>query len=210
MTLKINKAAATACVVAGALCFEISAREAADFFSDAPQTVMPLVERNARLDMMDYFRSTMSTTTANTTGGRSAITALSPKSIMLAISPSTSVQLALVPVKNDTVVAVIETVATPFEDSSVRFFTTSWQELPTPVMPGYTDFVAPADRKKAAACEAPAMFFTKAFYDETNSTFVFTDTSAGYYYTDEKPEVFTHMKPSIRMRFDGKKFTPVK
>lgn len=210
MTLKFNPAAAAAIVVAAVACSDVSAREAADFFAEAPQSVIPVVDRNSRLDMLDYFRSGLTTTTANLTGNRSSITALSPQSVTLDISSSTTVQLALIPVKNDTIVAVIETVSTPAEDSSIKFFTTSWQELPTPALPAYKDFILPASRKKAAGCEAPSMFFTKAAYDETDGSFIFTDTSAAHYYSKEKPEVFSFMTPEIRMRYTGKKFIPAK
>ena len=100
-------------------------RQAGDFFASAPASVFPLLDHNARLDMLDYFSNNMSTPTANNLDGRSAITAMSPTDLTVRLTDSSSAQIALLTAGNDTVVALISTVATPGLDSSISFYDTS-------------------------------------------------------------------------------------
>lgn len=208
MNIRLTTAAA---MLAIAACHNAApAREAADFFVGAPPEVAGIFDANTRLDMLDYFRSGLSTPSTNALGRNSRITALSPTSVSVEVSPTTSVQLALVEVKNDTLVAVIETVATPIPDSGIRFYSTDWQKVAEPAMPGMADFVDPAKRKEAAKAEVPPLSFVTAVFDPQTQLFRFTDTSGGYYHASEMPELRSYTVPEIAMKFNGKKFVKAK
>ena len=99
----------------------ITARTAADFFAKAPLEAVPVLTPNARLDMLDYFHSGVETATANTLGGKSRIIAEEPMKLRAEISKSSELQVAVLPNKGDTIVAFIETVASPVKDSYVTF-----------------------------------------------------------------------------------------
>ncbi len=182
-----------------------SAREVSSYFVAAPADAMPIISTTARLDMIDYFRSGLDTPTNNELRGRSRITAMSATSMDIEVSKSASVQMALVSVKKDTIIAVIETVKTPVADSHVRFFSTDWKEIAT-AMPDYTAFITKDNRKQAKGCDAPDMTFTTVRFDPDTNTFIFTDTSRDYYPDVDTPEIIKLMQSEIRMTFDGKKF----
>lgn len=59
---------------------------AADAFTSAPQNIFPLLDRNTRLDMVDYVKSGLSTPSQNSLQGRSAITEISPESLTVKMS----------------------------------------------------------------------------------------------------------------------------
>lgn len=207
MTLKATLFAAVACLAATAA----GAREARDFFVEAPPQVVPMLETNARLDMIDYFATGLSTPSANTLNGRSRITALSPDAIEVQMSRDATLQMVVVPSGSDTTIVVIETVLTPVADSSVSLYRASdWKRLPSPALPGAKAFIAPDKAKEARGMELPDMTFTSCSYMPAEGIFRFTDNTAAYYTTTDSPEVLKMFRTYVDMRLKGRKFTEVK
>lgn len=81
---------------------------AAQAFVAAPRQVFPMLDNNARLDMIDYFNSGMATGTANSLKGKSRIAALSTLSMSISMTEASDYQLALLPAGSDTIIAVID------------------------------------------------------------------------------------------------------
>lgn len=110
--------------------WSIKAENAAELFANAPQEVFPLLDSSTRLDMIDYFNSGMDTPSANALQGKSAITSMTDQTVEISLTDSSCAQLAIIQSsKGDTIIAVINTVATPGLDSSISFFTTDWQPI---------------------------------------------------------------------------------
>lgn len=185
-------------------------RTAAEAFADAPFDVAGIFDRNTRLDMIDYYNSRLSTPSANTLQGRSYIKSLTPESILIAVSDSTSMQIAMVPLKNDTIIAVIESIKTPYADSSVRFYRSDWSAFPQPEMPQLIDFVQPAKRKQAIKGGIPEWGFIAIEYLPESNKFKLTNNTAAYYIAPEQPEGMALLRDCIYLTFDGKKFKPAK
>ena len=85
-------------------------------FTSAPAEVFPLLDRNSRLDMLDYFHSGLDTPTANRLDGRSAVTGLSSGSLSVRLSDVSTAQLVVLPSRGDTIVAVVTTMNVPAKD----------------------------------------------------------------------------------------------
>ena len=102
---------------------------AAGAFTDAPASLFPLLDRNTRLDMIDYYNSGSATASQNAMQGKSRIIALNPDDIKISMTDASSYQISLLPTGNDTIVAVIQTVATPAHAGHVNFYSRTWQEL---------------------------------------------------------------------------------
>ncbi len=186
----------------------LPARTAVDFFLEAPDGIVPLLGRNARMDMADYHRYGLATATENEVGGQSRIVESSDRAMLIEMGPSSSVQLAVLPVRNDTLVAVVETVLTPQADSGIRFYRVSdWSEVQqrTPAV-SISDFYMSGD---APDHDIP-IFFVSAAYDPGKDAFVFTNTTGGYYTDDERPEKMSGMALTVVRRFDGRRWKTVK
>lgn len=193
-------AAALAALTAGA-------RTAADFFAKAPDSVLPLLQENTRLDMLDYFNSGLQTPSANTLGGRSRITSLSDRAVTVEMSRDASVQMAVITAGKDTLIAVVETVLTPVADSGVRLYRAAdWKELPSPAMPGVEQFADPARRKEIRGADMPEYLFVRAEYEPESGLFKFTDTTPAYYTDADRPEGLKLLRSNIEMRLSGAKF----
>lgn len=206
--ISMRAAVAIIAVAAAALC--AYARTAAEYFADAPDNLVPLLTRTARLDMLDYYNAGVPTPSRNIYGGSARIVAMTPTTVDVQLSRDASMQLALVPVGKDTLVALTHTVLTPLPDSGITFYTKEWKPAATPAMPTATDFVAPELRKTASTLEMPDMIFIRAEYDPQRRLFVFNNTTRGYYTLHDIPDGLNFMRTQIEMTFDGKRFKPLK
>ncbi len=117
--------ASLAAIVVGSAQF--TARQA---FLSAPYKYAVDADSMARLDMLDYFDAGAKHSTPTMLGDRASITSLSPSRLDLQIDSIYFVSYCLLPVKGDTVIAMLETYALPQLDSRLRIFSREWQPLP--------------------------------------------------------------------------------
>lgn len=181
-------------------------------FTSAPADVFPLLDKNTRMDMLDYFNSGLKTPSANRMDGRSAITELTPASLSVKLSESSSAQLALLTAGKDTVIAVVSTVAAPGLDSSVKFYDTSWKQLE-----GSKYFTPPTWREwvtrghDASEVTAYAPFMLASYYiDPANGTLTATNNLSTFLDEDIYSMVAPALNQSLTYRWNGKAFAPVK
>lgn len=181
------------------------ARTAADFFVSAPETAVPMLAHNTRLDMLDYFNHGLSTASENLVSGRSRLTANAPGRIEVQLTRDASLVIGLLKQKSDTLLVLIETVHTPVPDSRITLYDKNWQPLRRqPSMPDAKAFVA--DAKAARKASLPEITFFRADFDPATGIFTFDNTSAGYYTEYDRPEGLALMRGSLEMLYDGKKF----
>lgn len=186
--------------------YSADARTAADYFRTAPADALPLLRPNTRLDMLDYFNHGMANTSANIFGGEARIEEGSDRRLVASLSRDCSIEIAVVPVKGDTVVAFIETVLTPVACSTVTFYDNDWNKIEGLNEPTLSDFIP----KKSIKGDMPEIFFAKATYDPSTNTFLFYNTTAGYYTDTDRPEWLKSMATVVKKRFDGRKFVSAK
>lgn len=168
MSLRLTIAAAAI----AAVCAAAAARTASDFFSQAPDAVLPLLPQSTRLDMLDYFNFGSSKTSANHLGGQSCVTEVSDRVVSYRLSERGSGQLAVVPFGTDTLLAVVTTLSTPVPDSSIDWYKADWTQIPAPVaIPKYTDWLTPAGRadEDHAHSMAPFLLISAEFTPDASS-----------------------------------------
>ena len=94
----------------------------------------------------NYGRDDKSEVLNNLHTNESRITRLTPDHMIIATSAGKTIELKLLQrSKNDTVIAVIETVATPYKDSRLSFYNTKWERLESAefiIMPTVEDFIS--------------------------------------------------------------------
>lgn len=189
----------------------MTARTAADFFAKAPLEAVPVLTPNARLDMLDYFHSGVETATANTLGGKSRIIAEEPMKLRAEISKSSELQVAVLPNKGDTIVAFIETVASPVKDSYVTFYRASdWKRLPDPKLPDLNSFIPAKNRAATGTTEMPAIFFITIDYDPAQELFLIYNTSFDNLPKGEHPDAAKLTDSLQAYRYNGSKLVRVK
>lgn len=184
-------------------------KTAADAFTTAPAGIFPLLDKNTRLDMVDYYNSGLATPSANRLQGRSAITSLTPATLTVKITDSSSAQIALLPAGRDTIIALISTVATPGLDSTIKFYDSNWSPLPTDrhfTAPGWNDWLTPGHDTAEVTAHAPFML-ASYFIDTDASTLTATNNLATFLDEDTYKALASTLRPTITYKWNGKRFT---
>lgn len=177
-----------------------SSMTAADFFTSAPQSVFPLLDRNTRLDMVDYFNSGMTTPSQNKLDGRSVITEMTPESVTVKMTDASAIQLVALKGEKGTIIALINTVATPALDSSIKFFDSKWTPIKQSdcfAKPDWNEWLTESGRKNKddVMMQVP---FILASYRIDPSTFVLTLTNNLSRFLDK--EIFDDITPYINLQ----------
>lgn len=182
-------------ILAAAACAAAVARTAAEFFVDAPNSTMMLFDKNLRMDMLDYFRAgQLRDVSIFDKNGGSHIVALNDSSLSIVVGKRATIQFAVLPVKNDTLIAIVETVATPTPDSSIAIYNPSDpSNIKNFDMPGPEAFIRPEMRKAAKGKELPPFMLASAVYEPDTRRFILTPTIGGYYTDEDRPETVSMM-----------------
>lgn len=106
-------------------------------FAEMPDSVIPYLTKNNRLDFMDFMDSNMKAEVTNELGGKSLMTVLSDDSITVRLNESCTLDLLLLdaqqPVDNvNKVICLVRTFMrdTDMVTSSVAFYSVKWAPLP--------------------------------------------------------------------------------
>ena len=108
----------------------------ADVFRQMPDSLMPYLTENNRLDFIDFLDSNMKAEVRNSLGGTSEMTSLADDSLSIRMSNSARIDMFLMkldqPIDSITqVIAVIETfmVDSIYGESTVKYYTPDWKRL---------------------------------------------------------------------------------
>ena len=114
----------------------------AGYFREIPDSLLPTLSENNRLDMLDFMESKMKAEVTNRLGGKSEMTSLTDSTLSIRMSAALKVDMLLLnrelPATSDdqdpTVICMIETfgIDSLSLDSRVRYFTQSWQPINEP------------------------------------------------------------------------------
>ena len=195
----------TAIMMAAAVCIAAasepaSSKSAGEYFAAAPDSVVPLLDLNTRLDMLDYYDCGSRTASTNMLEGKSRVTYRDSLTVRYELTERIKGQLSVIPMaKGDSLIIVITTLATPTPDSEIEIYTTQWQRPGKPVFrsPTMSDWIT-----AAAPPEEQAQFMMySADYDSSTKTLTLTSTMDKYCGTEPH-----WLRRQLIYRFDGKKF----
>lgn len=103
-----------------------------DAFKEMPDSLMPYLSKNNRLDFIDFLDSGMKAEVRNQLGGTSQMLSIADDSLSIQMNPSLRVDM----IAMDSVVAVVETflVDSIYGESRVHYYSTTWQPVAQPVL----------------------------------------------------------------------------
>ncbi len=105
-----------------------------DVFLQMPDSLLPYLTENNRLDFLDFMDSKMKAAVQNSLGGKSEMLSLSDDSLSLQVSPSLHVVMRLFPVIEavdscQQVVCMISTYGTDAPESKVELYSVLWNPI---------------------------------------------------------------------------------
>lgn len=202
----------TAFCVLGTL-YSAYARNMRDLIKEMPDSVMPLLTLNNRLDMIDYLDSGMKAEISNKFGGKSEMTVIKDDYVNIKMSERSNVAFKLLPFGSDSIICMIHTTQSIADDSRMRFFSTQWKQLPEKSFfsqPVADDFVLRPDTLtdiefRNLRNKIDATFVKIDFVDDLTDI-VLTFTTPQYMSEDDRKAVAPCLREQIRMKWNGVRF----
>ncbi|NDV57891.1 DUF3256 family protein [Bacteroides sp. 519] len=192
----------------------LSAQEAKTVFANIPDSLYPLLTAVNRADFIDFLESNMAAKVKNKLGGESEMTTLSNSYIRIQTTDKSVWEMKLLPVSEEKkIVCIVSTACGPVCDSSIKFFTTDWKELPATeyiTLPSADDFFqAPSQEKLNEYNQLKKkadIFLRKAELDKDTNKLTFAYTTPEYMEGDDKKEILTYIQAPLVYEWDGEKF----
>lgn len=118
-------------LIVGLLCAVLPAggRTLKDLFKEMPDSLLPVLTRENRLDCVDFIESGMKANVKNRFGELSSLQTLTATYAKLSLSPSSQVEMAMLEKGSDTLVCMVRTWLLPLQQSEVSFYTADWRPL---------------------------------------------------------------------------------
>lgn len=113
-------------------------------FVDAPTTLFPVVDKAARLDLIDLYNHGIEAKVENIFGGQSELTKKTPNFLSLRTTDVSTWEMHLLPCAKDTLILSLHTLVAGSQSTDVQLYTLHW----TPVKdklphPQFEQFVRP-------------------------------------------------------------------
>lgn len=96
----------------------------ASLFIAAPLSVMPLLDKNARMDMVDLYEANMTAQAGNRYGGISELTMLSDTLVALQLTECSTMEIRLT---QDSLIEVKHNVAAQHVNSTTKYYDLNWE-----------------------------------------------------------------------------------
>ena len=110
------------------LAFGAQAQTIDSLFTAIPDAVMPLLDHNSRLDMLDLYNCKMKASVGNDLNGESCLLQKDSTHVLVRTSSASTFEMRLLPLEKDTIYACLRTVAMPKEYSQLQFLHTDWSK----------------------------------------------------------------------------------
>lgn len=98
-------------------------------FYNVPEDLLPLIESNARLDMLDLYNYGMTARAENIFSGTSQMLVKKPDFIRLRLTDVSEWELKILPSPPDTILCIVHTLKGVAGSSKVTFYGNNWRQL---------------------------------------------------------------------------------
>lgn len=116
-----------------------------DVFAQLPDSVLPLLTKNNRLDCIDFIENNMEARVKNRFNDHVVLEALTDDYLSIRTSESSKVEMKIIVQAGDSLIAVNRTYNGPVEDSEVRLYGMDWQFVRIVSRPEVKDFLVLPD-----------------------------------------------------------------
>lgn len=212
--MKSNNIKITVALLLVMSCATMRAQKASELLASMPDSILPTLTKNNRLDFIDFISSNMKAEVTNRLNGKTTVTRLTDDDCMIDISELTHIQISILNTTDKPVVMFIHSSKIGAWDSDIQFYTTEWKRLATNdfiTLPQTEDFIEKSDTLADFQYEniltKAANALLDAKYDTETKTLTLNFTSSNADVDDFKRVVLPHVKPTISYQWAEGKFT---
>ena len=186
---------------------------ASEAFAEMPVSVLDMIDRSRRLDMLDYYSADSIAKVPNTMEGVSYLEKVTPDYLKVCLTPVSTMTIKILPSKKGEIVMVAYTVGGNDQayDTDLKFFDTSFNELKrdkilrSPELDQFFDYPDKESRKEISdAITFPTVMYTP----DVEGAGITAELTVGKFLSlDGRKLLKKYIKPTgLRYRWDGSKF----
>ena len=195
-----------------AVAFQASARTPMrQWLVEMPDSVMPLLTKNDRLDFIDFFDARMTAVVTNLMDGKSRMDTLTDDFVRINYTNSVEKAMKLLPVNDSTdILCMVTTVRAAVDDSRIAFYDAQWQPLEVVNYihePGVSDFRSSAQGDSAQwAWNKMDVFFRTYCLDAESTELKCVFETPDYLSKEDREEVSPYVRkgPLVYRWINGK------
>jgi hypothetical protein len=188
-------------------------QDMASIIRQMPDSIIPTLTKNNRLDFIDYMNSNMKAEVQNHFNKKSEMTVLTSDYARIRTTEKSDVTIKLLTSGTDTTICLINTYTSSTSDSRIKFYTTKWEQLnPSQyiTLPQSDEFFThPAnitDEEYQNLRNKADITFLKAEFENNSSNLIITYTTPSYMSDEDSIATAPLLRPTIKMKWQGNKF----
>ncbi len=193
--------------------FAVQSRTIKDFFISEPNDIFIIVDKNTRLDLLDYYDGGRIVSTQNALGDDTQLIDISNDYLSIQLSESSTVEMQLIyPSRNDTVIVVNQIIYTPVPDSKLMFFDKNWEKLNNknfikePTIESFINIPSSSGKKEKDILEMIEFPLISYSINPQKNTIVASNGLKEYLTTTEYNKIAPYLKNNIEFTLKGKKY----
>lgn len=183
-----------------------------DVFKQMPDTLLPYLSHNNKLDLIDFFDSNMKAEVNNALDGHSLLTQLTHNYIRLELSSASVLEMLILPSTKELpdsskhVVCMVMTFGDSIKESTVRFYTSKWNilHMNNPISPELIKQLSNSDTTETQQFANAESIFAVAKLSPTEEVMTVTITTPPIPVEDKRP-----IKPAVlstTLKWGGESF----
>lgn len=107
-----------------------------EVFKLMPDTIVPYLTGNNRLDLLDFMDSKMTAEVTNSLAGKTVLNSLSDRHLSLSLNEVSTMEMILLPISEpvdgaNQLICMIRTYGVDIRESAMAFFSMKWRPLPS-------------------------------------------------------------------------------
>ncbi len=185
---------------------------ASEAFADLPISVLDLIDRSRRLDMLDYYAADSIAKVPNAMEGVSFLDKVTPDYLKANLTPVTTITVKVLPIKKGDVIMTAYTIGDKDQayDTDLRFFDTGYKELKRDRfirLANLDDFFDYPDKESRKMVAELVPFPTVRYEPDVDGTGMSAELTVGQFLSaDDYARLKKIMRPKLRFRWNGSKF----
>lgn len=195
--------------------FTVPARTIRDFFISEPDDIFIIIDKNTRLDLLDYYDGGRIVSTQNALGDDTQLIKVSDNYLSIQLSESSTVEMQLIfPSKKDTVIVVNHIVYTPVPDSKLMFYNKDWEKLNNkkfikePTIESFINIESLSFKKKKDILDMVEFPLISYSINPQKNKIVASNGLKEYLTKEEYNKIAPYFKNNIEFILKGKKYIP--
>lgn len=182
------------------------------WFTTMPDSIMPLLTKNDRLDFIDFIDSRMNAVVTNRLDGKSRMTELTDDYIHIEYTPINDITMKLLPVADTTrILCMVTTMNTTVRDSRITFYSEGWKPLSTSKLfrePQLVNFFINEKNDSAFHAQQKLDIYLKTYsLSPQDNSLKCRLTTLDYLSTADREAVKPYVREELTFLWDGAKFT---